>query len=105
MKRTIVSLSLITSSTLLFGAPTAQPVKADGSGAAAAIGGLFLVGLILLGIAAYFLPSIIAGSRKKRNAAAIFVLNLLAGWTLIGWVGALVWSLLHDETPPNAAAV
>jgi hypothetical protein len=23
---------------------------------------------------------------------AIFVLNLLLGWTLLGWIGSLVWS-------------
>jgi hypothetical protein len=43
----------------------------------------------------YFLPSIIA--RRKRNARAIFWLNLLTGWTFIGWVGSLVWALTNDS--------
>jgi hypothetical protein len=47
----------------------------------------------------YFLPTIIAIVRRKVNAGGIFVLNLLLGWTLIGWVGALVWALSSDAQP------
>ena len=47
----------------------------------------------------YFLPTIIAIVRRKLNAGGIFVLNLLLGWTLIGWVGALVWALSADAQP------
>jgi Superinfection immunity protein len=46
----------------------------------------------ILGLAFYFLPSIIAFSRRHRNSVAIFVLNLFLGWTLVGWVVSLVWS-------------
>ncbi len=53
-------------------------------------------GLVFLGvgIALYFLPSIIA--RNKRNATAIFILNLLTGWSVLGWVAALIWALTND---------
>lgn len=44
----------------------------------------------------YFIPAI-AGAQKK-NAGAIFALNLFLGWTLIGWVVALVWACTNDET-------
>lgn len=44
----------------------------------------------------YFLPSIIAFGRSKRDSGAILVLNLLLGWTAIGWVIALVWALKED---------
>lgn len=44
----------------------------------------------------YFLPSIVSALRKKSNTAAIFILNLLLGWTLIGWVVALVWAFTTD---------
>ena len=47
----------------------------------------------------YFLPTIIAILRHKANAGGIFVLNLLLGWTLIGWIGALVWALSADAQP------
>jgi hypothetical protein len=40
----------------------------------------------------YFVPSILAMIRHHRQRSAIFVLNIFLGWTVIGWVGALVWS-------------
>jgi len=50
----------------------------------------------------YFVPSLIGFLRRKRNAPAIFALNLFLGWTFIGWVGSLVWSLLSDPLKPSA---
>jgi len=44
----------------------------------------------------YFLPSIIALARSKRDLLAIFMLNLFLGWSVIGWIVALVWALKHD---------
>jgi hypothetical protein len=41
----------------------------------------------------YFLPSLIANSREHQSTNEILRLNLFAGWTGIGWLGALVWSL------------
>lgn len=40
----------------------------------------------------YFTPSIIAHHRKHPKRTAIRVLNLLTGWTFIGWVIAAVWA-------------
>lgn len=47
-------------------------------------------------VALYLLPANIAYARKHRNTWAIFALNLFLGWTLIGWVAALVWGLLYQ---------
>jgi Superinfection immunity protein len=44
----------------------------------------------------YFLPSIIALARSKRDIAAILLLNFFLGWTMIGWVVALVWAVKTD---------
>jgi hypothetical protein len=49
-----------------------------------------------LGFVMYFLPSIIAFARSKRDTAAIVLLNFFLGWTLIGWVVALVWAAKND---------
>lgn len=46
----------------------------------------------LIPLLLYFLPWCIALIRGHHNAGAIFVLNLLLGWTFIGWVVAFVWS-------------
>ncbi len=57
---------------------------------------LFMILLVLFGGAFYFIPTIIAIIRGKRNKLAVFVLNLLAGWTFVGWVIALVWALTTE---------
>jgi hypothetical protein len=58
----------------------------------------FLVaGFVALGI--YFLPTVIAVLREYRFGWPIFFINLFFGWTLIGWVGALVWACM----PKNRA--
>lgn len=59
--------------------------------------------LITAGVCFYFLPAIVAATRKKRSAGAIFALNFFLGWTFIGWVVALVWALSAD--PPQAQPV
>jgi len=44
----------------------------------------------------YFLPSIIAFAKNKRDLLVIFLLNLFLGITVIGWVVALVWAAKND---------
>lgn len=46
--------------------------------------------LVAIATVGYMLPWAIAATRGKSNSGAIFWVNLLAGWTLIGWVVALV---------------
>lgn len=46
----------------------------------------------------YFIPTIVAYSRKKSNRVAIFMLNLFAGWFFgIGWIVALVWACTNEK--------
>ena len=56
---------------------------------------LIIQSLFLLGI--YLLPTIIGYSRAKKNTLAIFVLNFTLGWTIIGWIIALIWACTHEE--------
>ena len=59
------------------------------------------IGLILLGSFIYFLPTLNCfirwGRPTKKNWRAIFLLNLLTGWTIIGWIVAAVWSETVDS--------
>ena len=55
-----------------------------------------LLGLVI-GTGLYFLPTIIAGVRKKRNLISIGLLNFLLGWTVIGWIIALIWAFAHED--------
>lgn len=58
-----------------------------------------IVLLILIGI--YLIPTIIAICRKAYYAAAAITINILLGWTFLGWVIALILSLLNtpNRTP------
>jgi len=49
--------------------------------------------ILLILLCLYFLPSLVAHFRKRKNENAITVLNLFAGWTVIGWIAALVWAV------------
>ncbi len=62
----------------------------------AGIGLMFILPAIFL----YFLPSILASTRRHPNFAGVLLVNLFFGWTFLGWIGALVWAL----TAPPAGA-
>ena len=57
--------------------------------------------MILVAVLVYFLPAMIAMYRNHLNAAAIFMTNFLLGWTIIGWIVALIWALTNS--PATAA--
>lgn len=46
----------------------------------------------------YFIPTIIALIRNHESGVAILVVNALLGWTLVGWVVALAWSVKAQQT-------
>ena len=53
---------------------------------------------LLFGGLAYFLPTLIAVIRKHSNVFAIFLVNFLVGWTLIGWFIALIWAFTSSRS-------
>ncbi|MFW6055978.1 MAG: superinfection immunity protein [Chloroflexota bacterium] len=56
-----------------------------------------LVLLVVASAVLYFLPTVIASARHKQNTLSIFLLNLFLGWSFIGWVVALVWSVSAER--------
>jgi|SRR5215472_10950934 len=56
----------------------------------------------LLGVL-YFLPTIVALVRHSPNAGMVIVVNLFLGWSLVGWVVALV--LAVKPTQPQVVVV
>ena len=60
--------------------------------------------LILVGVA-YPIPALIAAARGHPNVIAISVVDLVLGWTVIGWLGALAWSFGHRKPPMQMAPV
>ncbi|MBB6146433.1 type II secretory pathway component PulF [Silvibacterium bohemicum] len=53
---------------------------------------VFFVPLCLM-LAVYCLPTIVAVYRHHHNRMPIILVNLLLGWSAIGWIVALIWSL------------
>lgn len=43
----------------------------------------------------YMLPWLIAGARNHHQHGAIAAINMLLGWTFIGWVVALAWAFSY----------
>jgi hypothetical protein len=48
-------------------------------------GSLFLLG--------YFIPTFMVLFRQRDRRLKVFLVNLLAGWTIIGWMVAFVWAV------------
>ncbi len=65
-----------------------------------AMGGTFAIATTI-----YLLPWIVAWRRGNHNSAAIFVLNLLLGWTFLGWLIALVWAMVKPAPVPEHVRV
>ena len=40
----------------------------------------------------YLAPAIIADARERKDAFAVTLVNILLGWTVIGWFAALLWA-------------
>lgn len=49
---------------------------------------------LFVAVVLYFLPTIVG--HGKRDAAGIFMVNLVFGWTVIGWCVALLWACASE---------
>ncbi len=59
----------------------------------------FVLILIALAIGVYFFPSIVASLRNHSNTLSIFILNFFFGFTVLGWIGALIWGCSDNVKP------
>jgi hypothetical protein len=51
----------------------------------------------LVSLALYLLPTIIVLARRKKKVLGPILVNVLLGWTFVGWIVALIWALTVDE--------
>jgi len=63
---------------------------------------------IIVGAALYLFPTLIGFLRSHKQLGSLFMLNVLLGWSGLGWIAALIfafWSFKHPkpESPPKAA--
>lgn len=67
-----------------------------------------IAGFVFLVVAfvAYFLPTFIASRRSHPNGNSIALLNIFLGWTFIGWLVALIWSVsaIQKKEAPTISA-
>lgn len=53
----------------------------------------------ILIVAIYFLPTLVAFAHKKcPNKVGVLLLNLLLGWSVIGWIIALVMACSNGSS-------
>jgi uncharacterized membrane protein YqaE (UPF0057 family) len=65
---------------------------------------IFVIFMVLIALFAYFLPTVVAEARGHQNSGVIFLINLLLGWTILGWIGALVWAATTVQPRPRKEA-
>ncbi len=65
-----------------------------------------LMAACIVAMAIYALPALLAWSMGSPQRVAITLVDLLLGWTILGWIAALIWAILSgnggsfDEDPP-----
>jgi hypothetical protein len=59
--------------------------------------------LLLVTLAIYMLPALVAHARDLPQRRTITLVNIIFGWTLIGWLVSFLWALLA-ETPADELA-
>lgn len=52
---------------------------------------------VVFALSVYFVPFAIGNHRGMRNQVGLFFLNLLFGWTVIGWFMLLLWSFFGQS--------
>lgn len=58
----------------------------------------------IFGILLYFVPSFVAWKRKHRQLVPIILVNVFFGWSLLGWVAALVWAFMNPSSATGASS-
>lgn len=52
----------------------------------------------------YFIPTLIANVRNCQHSGTIIFINLIFGWTVLGWIAALIWAIAEKPEATKPAA-
>ena len=63
---------------------------------------VFMVTLLVI-VALYMLPTVIAYARDIPQRRAITVVNIVLGWTLIGWIVVFLWARMAQTQEEELA--
>lgn len=61
---------------------------------------VLVIGALVAGL--YMVPTVVAVARRRPNPMPVVVINVLLGWTLLGWAAALAMAF---HTPVAGVAV
>lgn len=53
--------------------------------------------LLIFGIVIYFLPGLFAVLSEREDKSSIIIVNILLGWTVVGWIIAFLLCFQEDE--------
>jgi T4 superinfection immunity protein len=74
------------------------PMKVERSDQQATVDNAILGLAMLIAFGLYFLPTIIVEIRRTEHSAGILGMNLIFGWTVLGWIAALIWPLAQKDS-------
>jgi hypothetical protein len=89
--------------------PVALALDAENAGEAARTAGPYATigggALVIVGVLVYFLPTFIAGARRMESFPVVLLVDFLFGWTGIGWLLALMYSIRTEPDETRAEIV
>jgi hypothetical protein len=53
--------------------------------------------MVLFGLIIYLLPIVIGALRHKTNLTPLLLVDILLGWTGIGWIFCVYWAFREDD--------
>lgn len=56
-----------------------------------------LIFMIIITALIYFIPTVVCLIRKHTYKFYIIFINIVLGWTLIGWIVSLIWSFIDNK--------
>ena len=59
--------------------------------------------LVIVVLTCYFIPTGVAYSRDHRSFNAIFLVNFFLGWSILGWLWALIWANTGNVETPSTS--
>ncbi len=58
--------------------------------------------MVIITVAIYILPTMLAWKRQSSRRWRITLINLLLGWTVVGWIVAMVMTFAYEPPPQGA---
>ena len=58
--------------------------------------------MVIITVAVYIHPTLLAWKRQSSRRWRITLINLLRGWTLVGWMVAMVMTFAYEPPPEGA---